>query len=46
MATFIGIVVSLFIFARINIYGFLIGVMGVVIVIIGEGLRGNKNGAL
>ena len=46
MATFIGIVVSLFIFARINIYGFLVGVMGVVIVIIGEGLRGNRNGTL
>jgi hypothetical protein len=46
MATLIGIVVALFIFARVNIYGFLIGVMGVIIVIIGEGLRGNRNGTL
>jgi len=46
MAAFIGIVISLFIFAKINIYGFLIGIVGVVIVIIGEGLREKKNGAL
>lgn len=46
MATLVGIVVSLFIFTKINIYGFFIGVTGVVIVIIGENLRGNKNGTL
>jgi hypothetical protein len=46
MFTFLGIVVALFIFARINIYGFLIGMMGVIIVIIGEGLRVSNNGAL
>ncbi len=46
MFALLGIVVALFIFARIKIYGFLIGMMGVIIVIIGEGLRGNKNGAL
>ena len=46
MAAFIGIVVFLFIFTKVNIYGFFIGITGVVIVIIGESLRGNKNGAL
>ncbi len=46
MAVFIGLVVSLFIFARINIYGFLMGMMGVIIVIIGGGLRGKKDGSL
>ena len=46
MAAFIGIAISLFIFARINIYGFIIGITGVIIVIIGEGLRGNRSGAL
>jgi hypothetical protein len=46
MVIFIGIVVSLFIFAKVNLYGFFIGVTGVVIVIIGESLRGSKNGTL
>lgn len=46
MAILIGVVVSLFMFVKLNIYGFLIGVVGVVIVIIGEGLRGDKDGAL
>jgi hypothetical protein len=46
MAVFIGIAISLFIFAKINIYGFLIGITGIIIVIIGEGLRGNRDGAL
>jgi hypothetical protein len=48
MAILISLVVALFIFTRINIYGFLIGMVGVVIVIIGEGLRGKgkENGAL
>src|SRR5581483_10710355 len=43
MAILIGVVVSLFMFVKFNIYGFLIGVAGVVIVIIGEGLRGSKD---
>lgn len=46
MLILVGIVISLFLFTRINIYGFLIGVTGVVIVIIGENLRGKKNGTL
>jgi len=46
LAILVGIVISLFIFTKINIYGFLIGVTGVVIVIIGENLRGKKDGAL
>lgn len=46
MAILIGLVISLFILMKINIYGFLVGVVGVVIVIIGEGLRVKKNGAL
>jgi hypothetical protein len=46
MAILVGIVISLFMFTKINIYGSFIGVTGVVIVIIGENLRGNKNGTL
>ncbi len=46
MLILVGIVVSLFLFTKINIYGFLIGVTAVVIVIIGENLRGKKNGTL
>jgi hypothetical protein len=46
MAILVGIVISLFMFTKINIYGFFIGITGVVIVIIGENLRGNKNGTL
>jgi len=46
MAIFIGIVASLFVFTEINIYGFFIGVTGVVIVIIGESLRRSTNGSL
>ena len=46
MVIFIGIVASLFIFTDINIYGFFIGVTGVVIVIIGESLRRSTNGSL
>lgn len=46
IAVFICIAAAIFIFAKINIYGFFIGLTGVVIVIIGEGLKGNKNGAL
>lgn len=46
LAILIAIVISLFVFTRLNIYGFLIGIMGVLIVIIGESLRGAKNGTL
>ena len=46
MAVFIAIVAGLFIFARVNLYGFFIGVTGVVLVIIGESLRGSKDGTL
>jgi hypothetical protein len=46
MAVFIAIVVVLLLFTKINIYGFFIGLTGVVLVIIGESLRGNKDGAL
>ncbi|NIX16287.1 MAG: hypothetical protein GWN11_10560 [Candidatus Dadabacteria bacterium] len=42
MLMLIALAVGLFIFTKINIYGFFIGVTGVVIVLIGESLRGNK----
>jgi hypothetical protein len=46
MIILIGIVAVLFSFTDINLYGFFIGVTGVVIVIIGEGLKGSQNGSL
>jgi hypothetical protein len=46
MAVLIGVVATIFIFTEINIYGFFIGVTGVVIVIIGENLRRSTNGSL
>jgi len=46
MAVLIGVVATIFIFTEINIYGFFIGVSGVVIVIIGENLRRSTNGSL
>ena len=46
MLVFIAIVVAIFIYANINIYGFFIGISGVVLVIIGESLRGGKDGSL
>ena len=46
LAVLIGIVATIFIFTEINIYGFFIGVTGVVIVIIGENLRRSTNGSL
>ncbi len=46
MAVFIAIVVSIFLFAKVDLFGFFIGVTGVVIVIIGESLRGSKDGTL
>ncbi len=42
MILLVAIAVGLFVFTKINIYGFFIGVTGVVIVLIGESLRGNK----
>ena len=46
MLVLVAMVVIFFLFTKLNIYGFFIGVSGVVIVIIGESLRGNKDGAL
>lgn len=46
MAVFIAIVIAMFLFAKVDLFGFFIGVTGVVIVIIGESLRGSKDGAL
>lgn len=46
MVLLIGIVFVIFVFTNVNIYGFFIGLTGVVIVIIGEGLKGSKNGSL
>ncbi|MFA9408554.1 MAG: ATP synthase subunit I [Candidatus Dadabacteria bacterium] len=46
LAVLIGVVATIFIFTEINIYGFFIGVTGVVIVIIGENLRRSTNGSL
>jgi len=46
MLVLVALVVVFFLFTKLNIYGFFIGVSGVVIVIIGESLRGNKDGAL
>lgn len=46
MAVLIGVVATIFILTEINIYGFFIGVTGVVIVIIGENLRRSTNGSL
>lgn len=42
MILLVALAVGLFVFTKINIYGFFIGVTGVVIVLIGESLRGNK----
>ncbi|NIT14433.1 MAG: hypothetical protein GTN99_09395 [Candidatus Dadabacteria bacterium] len=42
MIMLVALAVGLFIFTKINIYGFFIGISGVVIVLIGESLRGNK----
>jgi uncharacterized membrane protein YkgB len=42
MILLVALAVGLFIFTKINIYGFFIGVSGVVIVLIGESLRGNR----
>lgn len=45
LAVLVAIVLAAFIFAKINIYGFLIGVFAVVMVIIAEGLRGSSRDA-
>lgn len=41
---FLLIIVSLLLFAKLNIYGFIIALTAVVIVIIVTGLKGNKDG--
>ena len=46
MLVLVALVVAFFLFTKLNIYGFFIGVSGVVVVIIGESLRGSKDGAL
>lgn len=40
LLAFLGIVAALLLFAKLNIYGLLIGLTSVVIVIIGKGLKG------
>ncbi len=40
MAALLALVAGLFLFVRINVYGFLLGVTGVVLVIVGYSLRG------
>ena len=40
----LGILMTLLIFAKLNIYGFIIALTGIVIVIVGRGLKGNSNG--
>ncbi|NIQ14405.1 MAG: hypothetical protein GTO02_08390 [Candidatus Dadabacteria bacterium] len=40
------ILVSLFLFAKVNIYGFIIGLTAVVIIIIGKGLKDKNHGTL
>ncbi len=42
----IALVAALFAFARIDILGFMIGVLGVVLVILGDSLRSTGDGAL
>ncbi len=46
MAVFIAIIVSIFMFAEVNLFGFFVGVTAFVIVIIGESLRGQSDGTL
>lgn len=46
LAVFLGIVVAMFVFAKVDLFGFFIGVTGVVIVIIGVSLKGSKDGTL
>jgi len=45
MAVFVGLVLGILLFTTVSIYGFLIGVFGVVLVIIAESLRGSVNGS-
>ena len=42
----VNALVAKFLFAKVDLFGFFIGVTGVVIVIIGESLRGSKDGTL
>ncbi len=39
------ILMSLLIFAKLNIYGFIIALTAIVFVIVGSGLKGNNNGS-
>ena len=41
-----AILIALFLFAKVNFYGFIIGLTAVVIIIIGKGLKGNNDGTL
>lgn len=46
MTTLVALVLGLFMFAKINIHGFIIGVFGVVLIIIVDSLlRGNEDGS-
>lgn len=40
-----GILMALLIFAKLNIYGFIIALTAIVFVIVGSGLKGNNNGS-
>jgi hypothetical protein len=46
MVVFLGLVAAMFVFAKFDLFGFFIGVTGVVIVIIGVSLKGSKDGTL
>ena len=41
----LGILMALLIFAKLNIYGFIIALTAIVFVIVGSGLKGNNNGS-
>ena len=41
----LGILMALLIFAKLNIYGFIIALTTIVFVIVGSGLKGNNNGS-
>ncbi len=46
MAVFIAIIISIFMFSEINLFGFFVGITAFVIVIVGESLRGKSDGTL
>ena len=41
----LGILTALLLFAKLNIYGFIIALTAIVFVIVGSGLKGNNNGS-